>query len=99
MERRNLVRLLEYEHEGTIRNDIEMAETAKGYFEDLFTSNGGDCDLGHVLSGIDRCISDEDNLLLIAPYSDEDIIHALKKTGPTKALGVYGFPTFFFQKY
>ncbi|KAH1090919.1 hypothetical protein J1N35_018176 [Gossypium stocksii] len=50
------------------------------------------------LSGIDRCIFEEDNLKLKASYTKEEIKVVLKEMGPTKALGEDGFPALFYQK-
>lgn len=50
----------------------------------------------HVLSGIDKCINEEANLLLTAMYTEEEILRALKEMRPIKTLRIDGFLVMFF---
>lgn len=65
----------------------------------MFESQRRVVDRGHILSGIERCIMDEDNAFLTTTYKAEEVCQALKAMGPTKALGMDVFPTIFFQKF
>lgn len=38
-------------------------------------------------------------MLLLKQYTSEDVVAALKDMGPTKAPGMDGFPTLFFQNF
>ncbi|KAA3462420.1 reverse transcriptase [Gossypium australe] len=44
-------------------------------------------------------ISQESNEDLLSPFREDEVWAALKGTGPTKAPGLDGFPTLFFQQY
>lgn len=52
----------------------------------------------HILSGMERCISDEINAMLMEKYTEEEVFVALKDIGPTKASRIDGFPALFFQR-
>lgn len=54
--------------------------------------------MDQILSGIDCCVSEEDNRRLTSRYTNEEIREVLSELGPTKALGNDGFPTLFYQK-
>lgn len=51
------------------------------------------------MSGIDSCIKDEDNDLLVASYRADEVLQALKAMGGTKVPGMDGFLAIFFQKF
>lgn len=70
--RRKLIHKLQVE-EGREAKIIQIIEgIARSYFQNLFmTKRRGSCD--HLLSGIHRRISEEDNQFLIAFYTKEEI--------------------------
>lgn len=68
------------------------------FFESLFSTHSGSCNLSHILSSINNCISEDDNCSLMKPYTMEKILVALKSIRPLKASGVDGFLAFFFQR-
>ncbi|KAA3488780.1 reverse transcriptase [Gossypium australe] len=75
----------------------EMTKITRSCFQELFeASEKGHYE--HLLTGIERCISEEDNRRLITQYTKEEIWEALTSMGATKAPGEYGFPAIFFQK-
>jgi hypothetical protein len=47
---------------------------------------------------IEQKVDTEMNEKLTKDFSDEEISDTLFQIGPLKALGVYGFPTLFFQR-
>ncbi|XP_052485232.1 uncharacterized protein LOC128040503 [Gossypium raimondii] len=75
----------------------DMEEIARSYFLRLF-STGGKNSFENILTGIRRCISEEDNIKLKARFTNEEIWEALSEMGPTKASGDDGFPALFYQK-
>ncbi|KAA3467389.1 reverse transcriptase [Gossypium australe] len=79
-------------------NEKEIEEIALTYFTDLFESRGVE-DVTHILSGVKSCISESMNQSLTAPYTETDIIEALKGMGPKKATDFDGFPAIFYQKF
>ncbi|KAA3460176.1 reverse transcriptase [Gossypium australe] len=75
-----------------------MAEIARLYFQELFEAKErGNCE--NILTGIEQCITDEDNYCLKAQYTQVEIWEALQSMGATKASGENGFPAIFFQKF
>lgn len=73
-----------------------MRELAMSYFQNLFASENQE-NFDYLLSGINRCIHEEDNKRLTAYYTGEEIREALFEMGPTKAPGEDGFPAIFYQ--
>ncbi|KAA3476968.1 non-ltr retroelement reverse transcriptase [Gossypium australe] len=70
-------------------------ELARNYFQKLFSSNGVG-DSVHLLSGIKRCVTSDDNLKLTSIYTKEEMWLALKGMAPTKAYGEDCLPALFF---
>lgn len=52
--------------------------------------------MGHLLLGVKNCISRDMNRMLTAIYSRKELFTALNGIGPTKDLGIDGFPTLFY---
>lgn len=94
---RNLIRKMKNEDGMEIEDLKEMELIARSYFNQLF-SGGRPGNFEHVLSGVHRCISNEDNSMLKESYTKEEIQQALSELGPTKAPGEDGFPALFYQK-
>lgn len=74
----------------------EMEGIARSYFQNLFPTRRGNYE--HLLTGINRCIFEEDNSQLIARYTKEESQLALSELGPTKAPGEHGFSALCYQK-
>ncbi|KAH1092283.1 hypothetical protein J1N35_019540 [Gossypium stocksii] len=87
------------QHEDRRETDkvTEMELIARSYFQQLFSA-GRRGNYEHILSGVTRCISDEDDTKLKEIYTNEEIQKALADLGPTKALGEDGFQVLFYQK-
>ncbi|KAA3461042.1 reverse transcriptase [Gossypium australe] len=73
-----------------------MMETARSYFVKLFSIESGSS-TDRILSGVDTCALEEDNVKLKARFTKEEIWTALMKMGPTKAPGEDGLPAIFYQ--
>lgn len=56
------------------------------FFKELFTSGSVD-DPSQIMSEIQPCISQEDNIMLNALYTADEIYNAIKMMGATKAPG------------
>lgn len=75
-----------------------MESITREYFLELFTSSRVE-NMEYILSGVQSCILESMNHLLLATYAEGEILEALKGMGPTKASGADGFPAIFYQKY
>lgn len=60
-----------------ITNEIAMEEIARIYFKNNFTTKGIG-NMEHILSRVEKYITDNMNQLLITKYSDEDVFVTLK---------------------
>ncbi|KAA3472243.1 reverse transcriptase [Gossypium australe] len=79
------------------KDQQEMAGIARLYFQGLFQTEGRG-QYEHILSGVRRCILDDDNRCLAMAFTKEEIWEALSSMGATKAPGEDGLPAIFFQK-
>ncbi|KAA3482032.1 reverse transcriptase [Gossypium australe] len=96
--RANIISKLILDDGKEINDASGIHEEVKFYFENLFNTNGV-ANPREVLEGIEESISVEANEDLLAPFSEDGVVTALKGMGPTKAPGPNGFPAIFFQKY
>ncbi|MBA0633875.1 hypothetical protein Godav_024824, partial [Gossypium davidsonii] len=95
--RKSLINKLQ-NNSGWETNDLyEMESIARSYFQNLFTS-GNQKNYDHLLSGIDRCVSEKDNRKLTEKYTKEEVREALFEMQPTKAPSEDRFPALFYQK-
>ncbi|KAA3453178.1 reverse transcriptase [Gossypium australe] len=95
--RHNIIHKLQGPDGRETEDQQEMGGIAQTYFQRLFQAE----ELGqfeHILTGVDRCISEEDNGHLVMPFTKEEILEALSGIGATKALGEDGLLAIFFQK-
>lgn len=75
--------------------DIKV--TTRAYFQNLFSA-GRRGNYDNILSGVERCINEEANQRLTAPYSRKEVTEVVFDMGPMKAPGEDGFPAAFYQK-
>lgn len=64
----------------------------------IFLSRGTG-NLDPILSRVPYCITNSINQRLLAPYTEEEIVEALKGMNPTKASGQDSFPAIFYQRF
>ncbi|KAA3467760.1 reverse transcriptase [Gossypium australe] len=95
--RQNCIQKLQDTDGREIGEQQEMAEMARTYFQELFKAEE-EGQYEHLLSGVEPCISKENNRLFTMPYVKEEIWEALTSMGATKALGEDRLPAIFFQK-
>ncbi|KAA3476867.1 reverse transcriptase [Gossypium australe] len=95
--KRNFIHRLQFEDGRETKESKEMEEIARLYFMKLFSA-GRQYNNDRILSGIEMCVSDEDNFKLKARYTKEEIWKALSEMGPTKAPEEDGLPAIFYQK-
>lgn len=76
----------------------KLKSLERGYFTDLF-SNKGIRDTSHLLSWVNRCVTDCMNSTLMTEFEAEEVYEALKTMGPTKASREDDFPVLFYQRY
>ena len=75
-----------------------VANILIGYYQQLFTSSNPAI-IEVVVDQIPRSINDEMNGELLAEFTKEEMVVALKQMDPLKASGPDGLPPFFFQHY
>ncbi|KAA3480943.1 reverse transcriptase [Gossypium australe] len=94
--RRNFIHKLQDEEGRETEIRQEMEGIVRSYFQNLFTleTRGN---YNHLLSGIDRGTSEEDNQRLTMLYTKKEIREAVFEMGPTKAPGEDLFPALFYQ--
>ena len=80
------------------RSNESIAVTAIAYFEALFTTSNP-CLIMEVTNTIPTKVTNEMNQGLIAAFTREEVVTALKQMHPTKASGSDGMSAIFFQKY
>ena len=68
------------------------------YYQQLFTSSNPSM-VEEVVAHIPCTITDELNAELLADFTREEVVMALKQMEPLKALGSDGLPPLFFQRY
>ncbi|KAG8491705.1 hypothetical protein CXB51_015144 [Gossypium anomalum] len=73
-------------------NSTEFRNIARDYFVKLFESHGTG-NMNHILLGVPCSISESMNQSLLVPYTEKEVVEALKGIGPTKASGSDGFPS------
>lgn len=81
----NTIGCLEYDDGRVTKDDGEMEEVARSYFQIMFlTSEVEDAD--HILLWVKRCISNDLSQMLMEKYTEEEVYSTLKDIGPTKRL-------------
>lgn len=66
---------------GVFMNEKDkMEKIAQEYFTNLFTTRGVS-DMGHILLGVECCITDGMNQRIMQKYSDKEVFKALKGMG------------------
>ncbi|KAA3476013.1 reverse transcriptase [Gossypium australe] len=95
--RRNMIQKLQSNNGQVAENIPDIKNIARNYFQNLFETEGREC-CNYLLSGIKRCITEEDNQILMAHYKKEEIQEVAFEMGPTKAPGEDGFSAIFYQQ-
>lgn len=79
-------------------DDDGLEHVVTSYFTDMFSANDVDTNaLYKVLHAIQPCVTEDMNLMLHAPYSEEEVKTALFQMYPTKSPGPDGMPPLFFH--
>jgi hypothetical protein len=97
--RKKLIHSLVQE-EGTIEGHEQLKSYITNYYKGLF-GEPEECDLSMDENRIDDIpqVSAEENALLTAPYSEEEVKKAIFQMEHNKAPGPDGFPAEFYQKF
>ncbi|XVF67745.1 hypothetical protein PTKIN_Ptkin10aG0146800 [Pterospermum kingtungense] len=79
-------------------NDKEgLSGIVKNYFNNLFAPSGSSYE--PIIENVRAIITDEDNQLLLAPFTQEEFKEALFSMNPDKAPGPDGFNPGFYQHF
>ncbi|GMJ03875.1 hypothetical protein HRI_004056700 [Hibiscus trionum] len=97
-QKKNIVRKLRRDSGSWEDDEAAMANMAKDYFSNLFTSESVESP-DSVLELIPRSITSANNACLLAPISKDEFHQAVKQMAPLKASGLDGFPALFYQQY
>ncbi|XP_057811697.1 uncharacterized protein LOC131025935 [Salvia miltiorrhiza] len=89
--KRNHIKEIRRNDGSLTRKNSEMDETLSSYFRGLFTS-GSPHNPSEVLQSIEPVVTDEMNGELTRPFTQEEIVLALKHMHPLKAPGPDGMP-------
>lgn len=98
LRRTNFIHRLQNEAGREMKALQGIEEAARYYFLNLFSVVERE-NYDHLMTGIDRCVYEEDNRQLTALYTKEEIQEAVFTMGPTKAPGEDGLLDLFYQKY
>jgi hypothetical protein len=88
---------LRNEEDELISGQHNLCEVARNYFQELFSPKGGVMD--PVLSLISPRVTVEDNAMLVAPFTKEEVRLALFQMHPDKSPGPDGFNPAFYQNF
>ena len=75
-----------------------MEDIAVTYFQDIFTTSHPPC-IHETLEAVETVVSTEINQRLLHPFNVEEVPEALFQMHPSKAPGLDGMSSFFFQRY
>lgn len=93
----NTIKCLDYGDGRKIEDHIEMEKNDRVFFYDLFATKYQIVELNHILSSVGKCITKEEYLDLMVPYTDEEVFRPLKSMGPLNASRINGFSAILFQ--
>ncbi|KAA3458125.1 reverse transcriptase [Gossypium australe] len=95
--KRNLIQKLQFDDGREAIENEEIKEIARSYFVKLFSVESHPS-TDRIFSGIETCVSEEDNINLKARFTEKEIWTALTEMGPIKAPGEDGLPAIFYKK-
>ncbi|KAH1130176.1 hypothetical protein J1N35_001554 [Gossypium stocksii] len=93
----NTIKCLKHEDGRKTRDNVEIEVIARRFFKNLFSTSGVS-DMEHILLRVERCISNDANIMLTGKYIEDEVYAVVKGMGPTKVPGVDGFPTLSFKR-
>jgi hypothetical protein len=96
--RTNRIRALRREDGTEVTDQEELEQMASTFYQNLFQAQDN-LDPALVCNHIPRKVTDQMNVLLDNPFTQEEVEAALFKMNPSKAPGIDGFNAGFFQRH
>lgn len=85
------------DHGNSVTSQEGLCDLAANYFMNLFERSNSDVD--YVINHLQRKLNEEDNALLLAPFSDDDFKYATLNVHPDKSPGPDGLNAAFYQHF
>jgi ribonuclease HI len=96
--RRNTISALRMANGEVVTDENLIGAQFIEYYQALFTAQPLE-DTEVVLDSIQPCVTQEMNQSLTCPFTEEEVLIAMKQMGPLKAPGPDGMPPIFYQSY
>jgi ribonuclease HI len=96
--KKNTIKSLIDENGQRQEKELAMRNIVQNYFENLFTSEVGEPDPS-VLADVNRAVTQDMNMGLMAPFTAEEVKKALFQIGDYKAPGPDGMHAVFFKRF
>jgi hypothetical protein len=95
--KRNMIMKLQAENGEWVEKQEELCSVAKNYFDTLFSGNTGISN--SILNYVPETITEDDNIMLLAPFKKEEFREALFQMNSNKSPGPDGLNPAFYKRF